>query len=101
MNDEPINLADRRAARESPKRSEFELVGTARCMACKHEWSARAPLGVPDLECPNCSLMQGKWRNPISPPANELMWLCKCGNDLFFVQPHGITCACCGLFTER
>lgn len=90
----------RKEAADRATQPVFMLRGSMRCMSCKHEFEAEAPLGVQDFECEKCGLLQAKWRNPISPPANTKMWVCRCENDLFFITPDGIWCASCGLRAE-
>ena len=67
--------------------------GDARCLHCKHEWTANSPLGVVELECPSCSLMKGAYVGVCVP---DEYWECSCDNDLFFVTKDGIKCARCG-----
>lgn len=50
-----INLAQAEADREP------HLSGKARCLACKHEWVAVAPVGVVWMECPACTLERGRY----------------------------------------
>lgn len=71
--------------------------GKARCMGCKHEWVAVAPIGmVTDLECPSCESMKGVMRFACE-PADGLKWICNCGNDLFMLTDKGAPfCVNCG-----
>lgn len=41
------------------------LQGAARCLACKHEWQAVAPVGATDLKCPSCACLRGVYIHPI------------------------------------
>lgn len=83
-----INLQAARQERE-PHSS-----GKARCLACKHEWVAVAPVGAVWIECPSCTLTRGgfiapHWRD-------EHHWTCNCGCDLFHATPEGFYCPNCG-----
>lgn len=70
------------------------LSGSARCLACQHEWVAVAPVGSIWLECPACSLIRGRYFEPAEKPARH--WTCNCGCDLFHVTPNEIYCPNCG-----
>ena len=69
--------------------------GPAKCLACKHEWEAVAPLGQVHLECPACSTHLGVWRHPFV--REEEHWRCRCGNELFSITRNCIYCPACGL----
>ena len=84
-----ISLADEREKR-MPHSS-----GQARCLDCKHEWVAVAPIGTYWLQCPGCSLLRGKYIFMFNFP-NELHWTCHCGNDLFYATKRAIFCPNCG-----
>lgn len=75
------------------------MTGTARCLHCKHEWTAVAPLGSMTMECPECSLHKGVFVNNCA-PEEGLLWTCNCGNQLYFIQPDICTCCNCGLQQE-
>jgi Zn finger protein HypA/HybF involved in hydrogenase expression len=34
--------------------------GDAKCLDCKHEWVATAPVGVVRLDCPECGSTRGQ-----------------------------------------
>lgn len=83
------------------KRKEPEVqhgVGEAFCIACDHRWTAVAPTGTIDLECPNCKSMKGQWAFAFSPEEGQLVRSCDCGNQLFLLTPEGHMCANCGLY---
>lgn len=85
------NVVDLEARRieKSPHRS-----GRARCLNCKHEWVAVAPIGVVDLECSQCSTFQGVF---IGLSLTEFpQWRCECGELLFFIDKVSPYCAHCG-----
>lgn len=71
------------------------LAGLAICSACRHEWSAVAPVGVVHLECPSCKRPWGTFKNAIEP---EEAWVCNCGEHLFFVTQSGLLCRKCGSY---
>ena len=74
------------------------IAGTARCLACKHEWQVVALVGtVEGFECPNCGLEKGVYMN-LCFPNNARVWSCRCGNSHFLVVETGdICCAYCAL----
>jgi Zn finger protein HypA/HybF involved in hydrogenase expression len=71
------------------------LSGKARCLDCKHEWEAVAPLGATWLQCPGCSLFRGRFIGEILRD-KLLHYTCNCGNDLFYVTLDGTYCPNCG-----
>jgi hypothetical protein len=76
---------------------EVRLEGPARCMACRQEWRADAPLGTVRFECPFCGLHQGAFVGAILPQGGT-QWICECGNETFMLLPTGAPqCAFCGL----
>lgn len=82
-----IDLAARRAQvpNDGPA-----LGGVAVCMGCRHEWSAVAPTGTTELECPACGAMKGVWKFFCMPTAidgqDAEMWTCGgCGGQMFSV----------------
>jgi len=87
-----VDLAKERLER-SPHYS-----GRARCLACKHEWVAVAPIGTDWLECPACSLERGRAIFPFLRAAPH--WTCLCGCDLFHIMPAGIYCPNCGRWQQ-
>ena len=72
------------------------LCGKARCLACRHEWQAVAPVGSTWLECPECKLLRGRFTMPVERNNSEAHWHCKCGNDLFYSVAEGVYCPNCG-----
>jgi Zn finger protein HypA/HybF involved in hydrogenase expression len=80
-----INLDDHRP----------HISGEARCLACKHEWVAAAPIGTDWLECPECGTLKGRFIRHCE-PEEGIRWRCQCGNDLFQVYETGILCPNCG-----
>lgn len=72
--------------------------GNARCLDCKHEWEAIAPVGVIWMECPACSLVRGRFIGQHERQGSE--WICHCGNDLFHITPQGPYCPNCGEWVE-
>lgn len=71
------------------------LEGKARCLDCKHEWTAVAPAGTEWLECPECHGKKGRFIYHFEPEP-FVQWQCNCGNDLFYVTPDGCFCPNCG-----
>lgn len=80
---------DERRQEKNPHRS-----GPARCMNCKHEWEAVAPIGVTALECPKCLTSHGLYKGMSMTEFDQ--WQCKCGERMFFIDVHGPYCAHCG-----
>lgn len=78
------------------RRKEPHLSGKARCAACRYEWVQVAPVGVDWMECPQCHLMKGRYLHPAIPEANEEIWQCACGCDVFMVTRKVIFCINCG-----
>jgi hypothetical protein len=72
--------------------------GEAFCIACSHTWQAVAPVGTVDLECPSCHCHKGKWKFEFYPSESQLVRVCDCGNQLFYLTPDGHLCANCGIY---
>ena len=75
--------------------------GVARCLACKHEWSAVAPIGTVALTCPGCGSGKGMFKYAYSPEVGETCFSCLIctSQHFYFVQQNNavhITCAGCG-----
>lgn len=77
------------------------VAGMAKCLDCRHEWSAVMPFeqktseaSLAWLECPSCHLNKGRFMERFD--RDVLRWNCTCGNDLFFVSPDGCFCPNCG-----
>jgi hypothetical protein len=73
------------------------LRGRVRCIGCKHEWEAVAPVGTTLLECPECDAHKGLWMGVIMPPERQI-WTCNCGGELFYITPDGTFCPNCGVY---
>lgn len=71
------------------------LRNLAKCMSCKHEWQAEAPLGTVWLDCPACTLNCGRFIGTVSYEGDH--WHCNCGNNLFYITPTKTYCPCCGV----
>jgi len=84
-----IDLAARREA-NSPHRA-----GEARCLNCKHEWAAVAPVGAVTLQCPKCETFQGLFKGVSCTEFKQ--WQCDCKEWTFFIDEHGPYCAHCGV----
>lgn len=70
------------------------LSGEAICLNCSYKWVAVAPVGVVSLECAECGLMKGVFKNVVCP---DSYWQCNCGCVHFFISSTGNTlCAHCG-----
>jgi hypothetical protein len=83
-----INLADHRP----------HGAGEAVCSHCKHVWEAVAPIGATQLECPECHTLKGLWKAPFAVAEGDLLYVCNCGGDLFFILPDGYhMCRECGV----
>lgn len=81
-----------------PESEQPHISGMARCLDCKHEWAAVAPLQTIWLECPKCTLLRGRFTGPYEKA--HAHWECKCGNDLFCVTPDGYYCPNCGVWAS-
>ena len=78
---------------------EPHLSGNAQCIGCKHRWVAVAPVGTMELDCPECGLNKGRFRNVCMPEKTKEIWVCGCGCDLFVVvKTDGYMCVNCGLY---
>lgn len=70
------------------------LSGPARCIECRHEWEAVAPVGTYELQCPQCESMKGMYIGPVDEDGEK--WICHCGSDAFKVLRAEIICYRCG-----
>ncbi len=71
------------------------MKGEAKCMNCKHVWTATAPQGTPVLPCPECECLKGVWASYCL--GEKENWQCiPCGNEFFVLHPDRIMCANCG-----
>lgn len=71
------------------------LAGPAKCLECKHEWTAVTPVGTANLECPSCNLPKGVLVGLVG-PSDGVVWTCNCGCDLFYIERKGVCCLRCG-----
>lgn len=73
------------------------IEGPVRCVGCRHEWHAVAPVGVfNDLECPSCGAHKGIRLGTIEPDGD--VWVCNCGCSYFALGRTGAPmCINCGL----
>lgn len=74
--------------------------GEAFCIGCSHTWVAVAPVGTVDLQCPKCLCHKGKWKFEFFPSEGQMVRVCNCGNQLFYLTPDGHLCANCGTYQE-
>ena len=81
------------------EKREQHLSGAAFCMQCDSTWTAVAPVGTVELECPTCHTHKGLFKFPAQTAEPEI-WTCKCDNQLFNVTPRGIFCPNCGVYQE-
>jgi Zn finger protein HypA/HybF involved in hydrogenase expression len=88
VTDNVVDLAAKRAE-NTPHAS-----GEARCLDCKYEYVAVAPLGVTWMECPKCSLMRSRFI--FAHTREGPYWECNCGNSLFHATKDGMYCPNCG-----
>jgi hypothetical protein len=84
MSDNVVQLGDYRP----------HVTGMARCLACKHEWAAVAPIGTVELECPECSTFKGLFKGTSSTEFPQFQ--CNCGEMTFYVDWYGPYCCHCG-----
>lgn len=82
---------------EFPKNGQWAS-GEAFCIGCDHTWTAVAPTGTTQLQCPKCKAMKGTWRFPFGVAEGQLVRQCNCGNQLFYLTPDGHLCANCGTY---
>jgi hypothetical protein len=73
--------------------------GKARCLNCKHEWVAVAPVGTHALECSQCQTFQGVFIGASNTQFQQ--WQCCCGEYLFYIDAKGPYCAHCGTRPEH
>ena len=85
-----VSFSEAKAAREP------HVQGKAFCIACNHNWRGVWPLGVTELECPECKRMMGRSTFEISPQEGQMVYECNCGNQLFNILSDRIHCPSCG-----
>ena len=83
-----------------PFKKESTIEGSAFCLQCAHTWTAIAPSGTVRLECPECHTEKGLFKFDCVPPEGTQIWVCNCGNDLFFITPVGHLCPNCGNYVS-
>lgn len=72
------------------------LSGPARCLDCKHEFVAVAPVGTYCMTCPSCGADKAARFSMIDPPTD--VWVCNCGNQFMLILFGGqVFCPNCGL----
>lgn len=90
-----MSVTDISKAREArnPQRT-----GIARCIGCKHEWVATAPVGAPYVDCPECEAKMGRFIAPALLQPDEARVQCSlCGSQLFMVTAQLVLhCVSCG-----
>lgn len=89
-----VDLAEARLARGD------HLAGPVRCLGCRHEWTAVAPIGTTQLECPECGCERGVWIFPFGVEVGKPRWVCNCGNEHFFLTERHAICAGCGIVSD-
>lgn len=75
--------------------------GPFRCIACKHEWEAVAPMPLDGLsavvECESCGCFTGQAKYPFDVGKDEEVWQCgTCTGHLFMITKTGTFCVGCG-----
>lgn len=81
-----------------PLKREQHGYGEAFCLSCDHAWTAVAPTGTVNLECPNCKRTTGHFKFEFAPNPGQLVRACGCTNQLFYLTPEGHMCANCGVY---
>ena len=78
------------------------LAGPARCLQCRHEWVAVAPVGVyAGLECPECHFAKGAMCGFVNLASGIAVFRCDCGCDIFKIYMNGgPLCLNCGEFAR-
>ena len=92
MNDNVIQLG-KVACDPADEGAESHITGPAFCQACRHTWTAVAPVGTVHLECPQCKRDWGTFTHAVEPYE---AWACNCGEHLFWLVPAGVMCRKCG-----
>ena len=85
------DIVDLSKAREE---REPHMQGKVRCLGCKNEWQAVAPIGTVYLECPECQLLQGRFMSLVEDEGPH--WTCACENQFFAITPKRTYCIVCG-----
>ncbi len=76
--------------------------GMARCLDCRHEWRAVAPVGTAQLDCPACHGHRAFWKHPYGPVEGDKSFACShCGAEHFYAVKRAglisLKCAGCGV----
>ena len=95
MTDKIIDLQQAKQDRDA--KPVPHISGKARCITCKHEWVAVAPVGTTTLECPECK-NDGHMIREVITYGDQ--WICDCGWQLFRMNRHGIYCPNCGEYQK-
>lgn len=86
------------ANEQSEDSTEFTLHGPAKCLDCKKEWVAVAPVGTNELDCESCGTHRGVWKGPMLPADEDtLIFICDCGGYHFVITSEGTLCVSCGV----
>lgn len=97
MSKPPIRLVSDDFGEATPANDDPHTEGEAICTHCRHKWHAVAPVGVTHFECPSCGTMKGTMRHPVGHAPPHMVWVCKCGSDLFMLLSAGAPmCINCG-----
>jgi ribosomal protein S27E len=84
-----------------PEKPDPHMSGPARCVGCQHDWTAVAPVGTTELECPSCGMMKGLYRYPVTADANDLVFRCQCGSEALTAYYRNgkfrLQCMSCGI----
>lgn len=57
------------------------LAGEAVCLGCRRRWVSVAPVGVWQLECPECGTMKGIFTQPVGASEGDQVFVCDCGSE--------------------
>lgn len=81
--------------------------GEAKCLACGHKWVAVAPLGIDELECPDCGTMRGVFDGAMSMNESYFVYACnECDGTHMRIFKHTetggycVVCATCGMMHD-
>ena len=93
--DKIISLAAAREEREP------HLSGTCICGACRHQWIGTSPVGVTELECPNCGVKRGRHKFDAVPEDGTGVYVCNTCDGMTFTILRGSEVMCCGCGTRH
>jgi hypothetical protein len=75
--------------------------GTCVCLGCKHEWHGVGPIGVTQLDCPQCELPKGVVKYPFGAQPGDLLFECTCGSEALTAYTRTgrfwLRCMACGI----